>query len=227
MSVHRKLLSAAIAALVLGSSSLALLGDEKVDDMRGLISLLFRGFTLAREQSKLVNAFIDKSTNCVVITSKTPAVWKFGYLSSYKSELQAEQCGSFTVQTVTTNFKSWDDLGPMAPDAPAVAIPGNYGAIVLKPVFVKTGLASWKDFFRVCYLEDRKGQRIYLNITAPGKLTSSVPRVGIAAASLAAVMKDGRDPMAEKLLSIYSPTEVKEKKLQSLDMISIGQETVK
>ena len=227
MPLKRKLLAAAVMAMVLGSSSLAQGVGEKAADMLGLIGIIYKGLTMASEQSQLVNIFIKNSKNCVVITNKTSAPWKFGYLANYQSELSGTQSGTFTVQTVSGDLKTWNDLGPLGPDGAAVDIHGRYGAVVLKLGFVKTGLASWQNFFRVCYLEDGDGHRIYLNVTAPGTLTASVPQVGLASASQADVMRDRGDPMAEKILSIYAASGVKEKRLQALDMIAIGQPTVK
>ena len=227
MLLKNKLLSAAALALVLGSSSLAQGVGEKASDMLGLIGILYKGLTMASEQSQLVNTFINNSKYCVVITNKTSAPWTFGCLANHESELSGAQSGTFTVQTVSGDLKAWEDLGPLAPDGAAVAIPGRYGAVVLKLNFVKTGMVSWQDFFRVCYLEDGNRDRIYLNITAPGTLLASVPTVGLAKESQADVMRDRGDPMAEKILSIYAPSGVKEKRLQSLDMIAIGQPTLK
>jgi hypothetical protein len=215
------------AFLALGSLSPALAASERVADMLGLVGLIAKGLTMASDHDQKVNTFITNSTHAVVITNKTSHTWKFGYLRSYASELNDTQSGTFTAQTVSSDLRTWTNLGTLAPDASAVTIPAHYGAIVVKPVFVRTGVMSWEPFFRVCYLEDSKGQRIYLNVTAPATLRESVPQVGLAAASQRDVMKDGSDPLAEKLLSIYAPTGINEKKLKGLNMIAIGQQVVK
>ncbi len=220
----KPLLIGSALTLAAGSASMALFGAEKVADMLGLLGLLYKGLTLASAQNQLVNDFISRTGNCVVITNKTNAVWKFGYLASARSEVSGKQSGTVTLQTVSGDLKTWSDLGTLAPDAAAVTLPRNYGALVIKPVVAKTGLVTWEAFFRVCYLEDSRGQRISLNVTKDTP-NSAVPVVGIAASSQRDVMRD--TGTASKVLEIYQPAGIREKRLQGLDMIAIGVDAVR
>jgi len=224
ISRWRKVFLGTTLTLAVGSGSMALLGAEKISDMLGLLGLLYKGMVMANDQNQLVNDFLKQSKYCVVITNKSSAPWTFGYLGNRASEVGTKQSGTVTLKTVTSDFRTWADLGAKDPDSAAVPIPSRYGAIVINPVVTKTGIASWEPFFRVCYLEDASHHRIYLNISK-GTGYYAVPEVGIAAESHRDVMRD--TGTGAKVLEIFAPGGIKEKRLQGLDMIAIGVETVR
>ncbi len=161
------------------------------------------------------NDFLKRSENCVIITNKTMKAWKFGYLSQRDSELQLKQSGTFKWGDVSYAMDDYSDHGVLAADAAPVELPRNFGAIILKPMCKKTGAVyGWEKLFRVCYLQDEAGNRIYLNITKD-TADSAVPTVGIAAVSL-------RSVMAAKALEIYNtPKLFKESRLKKINMIAI------
>jgi hypothetical protein len=203
-----------VTALALAAGSSLALADNTATDMAGLFGLISKGLSLASGQNQLTTRFIKESANCVVITNKTSATWKFGYLDQTKSESNLKQSGTVTLKTVSFNLKSWTDLGSLAPGATSVPIPGAYGALVVKLT---------DGFFRVCYLEDANGDKVFLNVDNPNRL----PRVGVAAASMKEVMRDRGGSLAPKLLEMFAPASIKEKKLQTVDMVAIGTDRVK
>jgi len=222
-------------ALVLGSvvTGVKLCGSVTVFCIMVILNSMGNGKPLTDEMrkqqvkaadQKSIKSFIEKTSNCVIITNASNKRWKVGYLNKFdKSELQMEQSGTAEGQGYSADLTFNHGTDPLnAETRPVLVMPG-YGSIAIKPRCEKTGLMSWKKFFRVFYLEDEAGQRIYLNITK-GTADKDVPQVGLAAATYGKVMKDrGAGP---KLLELYNPTVCKNPQWLRTNLIAIRGDAV-
>jgi hypothetical protein len=190
----------------------------------GMLALLqWVGSGLRPSGSMGLDKFVKATENSVVITNKTSGPWKFGYLADAKSEVNDPQSGKFEYSAIDARLEFYDREIALNPDARAVLIPANNGALVLKPRCEKVSTMKWKPFFRVCFIEDAMGNRIFLNI-AKGTKDSDTPTVGLAAITYAKAMgSPGSEP---RILELYTPPLAKDKKLQRTNLLAIGRESI-
>jgi hypothetical protein len=211
------------AALVLATLATGLkLGAVGVIGMFALCEWMVSG--VMPERSMKVAKFVDATKYCIIITNKTAKPWKFGYLSQFDSEVDDKQSGKFEYSAVDARLEYYDKKVQLEPAAAPVLVPANYGALILKPKCERPkSLSWWQPFFRVCYIEDGAGQRIYLNI-AKGTKDSDTPTVGLAAVSQATAM--GSPGSGPKVLELYTPSLAKDRKLLSTNLLAIGSDRI-
>ena len=139
-------------------------------------------------EKKQAEVFAEKTKYGIVIANTSNKVWKLGFIKDYKSELNDKQSGTVLVSQLNNDGSMTKLPGSRGDGTLPSALNPGYCGVAITPVNEKSGYITWEKFFRVCYLEDVLGNRIYLNITKDVALYA-IPTLGIAQESNGVVMR--------------------------------------
>ena len=137
------------------------------DPLSWLAKYLWNGILDAGKKQLAEKAFLKKTQDCVVIENHSDQPWRFGWIEDPASTVNHKQVGTILVSYVGMNGVTLEDY----PNLVKGVLPKAYGAEIdshcheIVVTAVSDGsLFSDNGFFRVCYLEDSKKNRFYLNL---------------------------------------------------------------
>lgn len=205
---------------ILGATALLILATlgtgaaAWADNENPLVTFLkwaFSGVQSENANSQKVKDFAKATRNRIVITNEGRGAWKFGYLKDYKKELGAVQSGTLELWEARLGQDKLKAMPALAPDGDPVAIGTGYDAIVINPI--PEGTVFKKNVYRVCYLQDGDGNRLYLTISKDAA-GNAVPKLGVAAES-------------NRLLYDQKPLEFSDKQKKDFNVVGIKVEKLK
>jgi hypothetical protein len=132
-----------------------------------------------QETARLEGAkkFVARSRESIVFTNESNEAWKFGVVLDGPGESSRKQSGKVQIRRLKGEDASLETIATLVGDDQPVVINPRFSTIVVTPVQARDGDNAPEDFFRVCYLQDSAGKRVFFSLNKPAS-DKGMPRLG-------------------------------------------------